>query len=84
MRLAGACSADYDAQVLMTVGVVILRSVITCPQCGTAQTETMRTDACQFSYECTGCRIKLRPKNGDCRVFLLIRLCGLSAEAGGW
>jgi hypothetical protein len=53
----------------MTVGVVILRSVITCPQCGTAKTETMRTDACQFSYECTGCGIKLRPKSGDCCVF---------------
>jgi hypothetical protein len=32
---------------------MILESVITCPQCATAKLETMPTDACQFSYECT-------------------------------
>jgi hypothetical protein len=31
---------------------MILQSVITCPSCGTANTETMPTDACQFFYEC--------------------------------
>lgn len=48
---------------------MIIQSVITCPRCGTAKLETMPTDACQFFYECTGCGVKLRPKNGDCCVF---------------
>ncbi|HEY8623011.1 MAG TPA: GDCCVxC domain-containing (seleno)protein [Casimicrobiaceae bacterium] len=44
-------------------------SVITCPQCGFAKRETMPTDACQFYYECEGCKALLRPKPGDCCVF---------------
>ena len=48
---------------------MILRSVITCPHCATAQMETMPTDACQFFYQCTGCGALLRPKEGDCCVF---------------
>ncbi len=48
---------------------MILRSTITCPHCGTAATETMPTDACQFFYDCTGCGALLRPKSGDCCVF---------------
>ena len=49
--------------------VMILQSVITCPECGTAKLETMPTDACQFFYVCTGCGTKLRPNSGDCCVF---------------
>ena len=48
---------------------MILESLITCPHCGTAKTESMPTDACQFFYECSGCGAKLRPKPGDCCVF---------------
>jgi hypothetical protein len=48
---------------------MILQSVITCPSCGTANTETMPTDACQFFYECKGCGIRLKPRAGDCCVF---------------
>src|SRR6266576_2448169 len=48
---------------------MIHRSVITCPHCATAKSETMPTDACQFFYECTGCGVRLRPKQGDCCVF---------------
>jgi hypothetical protein len=48
---------------------MILESVITCPHCGAARSETMPTDACQFFYVCTGCGTKLRPKSGDCCVF---------------
>ena len=44
-------------------------SVIRCPQCGFAKRETMPTDACQFYYECEGCKALLRPKPGDCCVF---------------
>jgi len=48
---------------------MMLESVITCPQCGTAKTETMPTDACRFFYRCGGCGAQLRPKPGDCCVF---------------
>jgi hypothetical protein len=47
----------------------ILQSVLTCPECGFAKSETMPTDACQYYYECTKCRTLLRPKPGDCCVF---------------
>ncbi len=47
----------------------ILQSVITCPHCGFAKTETMPTDACQWYYECTHCHALLRPETGDCCVF---------------
>jgi len=46
-----------------------LQSTITCPHCATAKLETMPTDACQFFYVCSGCEVKLRPKQGDCCVF---------------
>jgi rubredoxin len=48
---------------------VILESLVTCPHCGTTKAEIMRTDACRFFYECTGCGVMLRPKQGDCCVF---------------
>jgi hypothetical protein len=51
------------------VSSVILLSIITCPHCGARREETMPTDACQFFYECTGCKELLRPKAGDCCVF---------------
>jgi len=47
----------------------VLESTITCPRCGAAQTERMPIDACQFFYECAGCKATLRPKPGDCCVF---------------
>jgi hypothetical protein len=47
----------------------VLQSVITCPQCGHAKDETMPTQACQWFYECEGCKSVLRPKAGDCCVF---------------
>ena len=48
---------------------MIVRSIITCPHCGTAKPEVMPTDACQFFYVCTRCSTRLRPKEGDCCVF---------------
>jgi rubredoxin len=48
---------------------LILKSVITCPECGVSREETMPTDACQWYYECTSCGVLLRPKRGDCCVF---------------
>lgn len=46
-----------------------LVSVITCPECSHAKTETMPTDSCQYFYDCTGCGSLLKPKPGDCCVF---------------
>jgi hypothetical protein len=46
-----------------------MTATITCPLCGHQALETMPTDACQFFYECKGCRRVLRPKPGDCCVF---------------
>ena len=48
---------------------MIVELVIICPLCGHQETETMPTDACQFFYDCRGCREVLRPKGGDCCVF---------------
>jgi hypothetical protein len=48
---------------------ITLDSVLTCPRCGFAKLETMPSDACQFYYECEGCKILLRPKPADCCVF---------------
>lgn len=46
-----------------------LTSTITCPFCGFQQEETMPTDACQFFYECAGCKTVMRPNPGECCVF---------------
>ena len=46
-----------------------LVSTLTCPVCGHQKTETMPTDACQYFYECSGCKTLLKPKAGDCCVF---------------
>lgn len=46
-----------------------LQSVLTCPSCGFAKSETMPADACLFFYDCEHCGARLRPKAGDCCVF---------------
>src|SRR5271165_2443929 len=48
---------------------VLLESVLVCPVCGFAKQETMPTDACQYFYERSNCKMLLRPKPGDCCVF---------------
>ena len=48
---------------------IILQSVITCPVCAFQKEETMPLDACVFFYECNNCKIRLKPKAGDCCVF---------------
>ncbi len=47
----------------------LMQSTLTCPQCGHSKEETMPTDACQWFYECEGCKAVLRPRAGDCCVF---------------
>ncbi|MDM8567416.1 GDCCVxC domain-containing (seleno)protein [Candidatus Halobeggiatoa sp. HSG11] len=48
---------------------MIVKSTITCPECGHKKTETMATDSCQWFYECENCQVLLQPKQGDCCVF---------------
>lgn len=47
----------------------ILKSEITCPNCGHKKVEDMPTNACQFFYECENCKTVLKPKEGDCCVY---------------
>ena len=62
------CSPQGSAKV-ETTPVVVLESVLTCPQCGFAWQQAMPTDVCQFYQECPSCHALLRPKPGDCCVF---------------
>jgi len=48
---------------------VIEFSEITCPSCGHTKRERMPGNACQFFYDCIGCGVLLRPKQGHCCVF---------------
>ena len=48
---------------------IILKSIITCPNCGFTKEETMPENSCQFFYECDNCKTVLKPKNGDCCVY---------------
>jgi len=45
------------------------KSDITCPACGFTKTEEMPTDTCQYYYECTSCKMVIRPLPGDCCVY---------------
>ncbi len=47
----------------------VLQSIITCPECEYAETETMPADACQWFYQCKGCSTLLKPMLGECCVF---------------
>ena len=53
----------------MTLETVILKSMLTCPQCGHATAEEMPLDSCRFFHECIQCHTLMRPKVGDCCVF---------------
>ena len=61
---------------------MIFQSTITCPNCGAEKTETMRADACQVSYQCTGCGAKLRPRPAVVACFVPTAR-HLSADLGG-
>ena len=47
----------------------ITESTVTCPLCGHQQIEDKPSDACQYFYECKGCKTLLKPKPGDCCIF---------------
>ena len=48
---------------------ITLQSTILCPVCGFRKEEIIPTDACVFFYERENCKIRLKPKEGDCCVF---------------
>ena len=54
---------------LQIMADIILKSTITCPECGHVETETMPTDACQFFYDCKKCSALLKALPGDCCVY---------------
>ncbi len=54
---------------LCRVSQPALQSVLTCPNCGHQERETMPTDACMFFHDCPACHARLKPKPGDCCVF---------------
>lgn len=45
------------------------QSIITCPECGAAETETMPSDACLYIYSCSHCGFQMKPKKGSCCIF---------------
>ena len=45
------------------------QSTLTCPKCNFQEKLTMPTDSCQFFHECSQCKARLKPKDGDCCVF---------------
>ncbi|MDA1371009.1 MAG: GDCCVxC domain-containing (seleno)protein [Proteobacteria bacterium] len=47
----------------------ILRSTLTCPECGASKEEIMPTNSCEFFYQCTFCDALLKSRAGDCCVF---------------
>lgn len=53
---------------------VTLESTLTCPTCGFVKKEIMPTNACWYFYECSHCHTILRPKPGDCCVFVHLAL----------
>ena len=48
---------------------IIVKSIITCPNCGHKKEETIPEDSCQFFYECENCKSVLKANKGDCCVF---------------
>jgi hypothetical protein len=45
-----------------------LFAVVTCPECGHAKAEPVPVGEGSLIYQCTACRVLLRPKQGDCCV----------------
>jgi hypothetical protein len=53
----------------MKLATAILKSMLTCPQCGHATEEEMPVDSRRFFHECIQCHTLMRPRAGDCCVF---------------
>ncbi|MDR9410252.1 MAG: GDCCVxC domain-containing (seleno)protein [Balneolaceae bacterium] len=48
---------------------VIVKSILTCPNCNRSSEQPMPTDSCQYFWECEYCKSVIKPKPGDCCVF---------------
>jgi len=59
----------YQKKKKMRNNAALLKSTITCPNCGHQKEEIMPISACQYFYECENCKKMLKPKQGDCCVF---------------
>src|ERR1700687_2754276 len=62
----------------------VLESMVTCPACGHTQVELMPVDACQYFYECTGCRGTAEAEGGGLLRVLLVRYREMPTEADRW
>jgi len=60
---------SYKISVKEMEKTITLQSTILCPVCGFRKEEIIPTDACVFFYERENCKIRLKPKEGDCCVF---------------
>lgn len=69
VEVCNAGGGGCDDAIRPAEGRLALVSVLTCPACGAEAEEAMPENACQFFYECRGCKKLLRPKPGDCCVF---------------
>jgi hypothetical protein len=49
--------------------IIVLQSVITCPNCGHSKEEEMPSNACEYFYKCKSCNTDLKPVPGDCCVY---------------
>ncbi len=63
-HLVDCCRGDHGPECpildeLNWCVMIIRESILTCPNCGHAKTETMPTDACQWFYECEHCHMLL-------------------------
>ena len=49
--------------------MAVQTATITCPHCGYKAIEPIPINACLYFYVCKACKIRLKPKHGDCCVF---------------
>jgi len=59
----------------------ILKSEITCPNCGHKKVEDMPTNACQFFYECENCKKVLKAKRRRLLCLLFLWYSSLSTNS---
>ena len=58
-----------------------VRSTIVCPACGHRESEIIPEDACQYFYQCKGCRVAAEAEKGGLLRLLLVRRCEVSIRA---
>lgn len=51
------------------MSAIQISSTLTCPSCGSQETQDMPTDACTYFYRCPVCGAISKPQAGDCCVF---------------